>query len=57
VWLDDSALEEFEAKGYYAQKFATNNKVYDNVNVIAVNTEACYNANYYLMSNRQDPGN
>ena len=42
--------------GFYTQKFATNDKVYDDVNVIAINTEACYNGNYYLFGNRNDPG-
>ena len=58
TWLDEEALKEFEANGFYTQKFATTDgTVYDKVNVIAINTEACYNANYYLMSNRHDPGN
>jgi len=57
VWLDDAALEEFLVNGFYTQKFATNAKVYDDVNVIAINTEACYNANFYLISKRNDPGN
>ncbi len=30
--------------------------MFDHVNVIAINTEACYSANYYLISNRNDPG-
>lgn len=43
--------------GFYTTKFATTDGTkYDNVNVIAINTEACYNANYYLISNREDPG-
>ena len=49
-------MKEFIVNGFYTAKFQTNEKVYDKVNVIAINTEACYNANYYLMSNRQDPG-
>jgi len=55
-WLSEEALEEFKVNGFYTQKFATNDKVYDNVNVIAVNTEATYNANYYLIGQRSDPG-
>jgi len=57
VWLDDDALEEFKVNGFYTQKYATNDKVYDKVNVIAINTEATYNANFYLISDRSDPGN
>jgi len=53
VWLDEDALKEFLVNGFYTQKFATTDgTVYDNVNVIAINTEACYSANYYLISNR-----
>lgn len=39
------------------EKFATNDKVYDKVNVLAVNTEATYAANFYLIGTRYDPGN
>lgn len=53
VWLDEAALQEFLVNGFYTQKFSTTDgTVYDKVNVIAVNTEACYNANFYLMGNR-----
>jgi len=31
-------------------------KTHDNVKVIAINTEACYNANFYLFDTRDDPG-
>lgn len=51
-WLSPSALEEFKVNGFYTQKFATNDKVYENVNVIAVNTEAAYTANFYLVGTR-----
>ena len=49
-------MEEFKVNGFYTQKFATNEKVYDKVNVVAINTEAAYAANYYLIGTRQDPG-
>jgi len=56
-WLDEEALADFSKMGFYTTKLSTSNGTkYDNVNVIAINTEACYNANYYLMSNREDPG-
>jgi hypothetical protein len=56
-YIDEDALAEFKEKGFYTTKFSTTDGTkYDNVNVIAINTEACYNANYYLMSNREDPG-
>lgn len=56
-WLGEESLADFEKMGFYTAKFSTTDGTkYDNVNVIAINTEACYNANYYLMSNREDPG-
>jgi len=56
-YLDEDALKDFSKNGFYTTKFkTTDGTVYDNVNVIAINTEACYNANYYLISNREDPG-
>jgi hypothetical protein len=43
--------------GFYSQKLKTSDgTVYDKVRVIAVNTEACYNANFFLMKLRDDPG-
>jgi len=55
--LSEEALEELSVNGFYIDKFATKTKVYDKVNVIAVNTQATYNANYYLIGQRYDPGN
>jgi hypothetical protein len=31
--------------------------VYENTKVIAVNTMPAYNANFYLLAQRDDPGN
>ena len=43
--------------GFYSQKLKTTDGTeYDKVRVIAVNTEACYNANFFLMKLRDDPG-
>jgi 3',5'-cyclic AMP phosphodiesterase CpdA len=56
-YIDADALAEFEKNGFYTTKFSTTDGTkYENVNIIAINTEACYNANYYLISNREDPG-
>jgi len=56
-WLDEDSISDFQKMGFYTAKFSTTDGTqYDNVNVIAINTEACYNANYYLFSNREDPG-
>lgn len=56
-YLSEEALEQFRVNGFYSEQFhTTDGKVWDNVRVIAVNTEACYNMNFFLMSNRNDPG-
>lgn len=56
-WLTDEALAELNLNGYYIEKFATNEKVYEKVNVLAVNTMPAYANNLYLIGERQDPGN
>ena len=51
AWLSEEAVNEFLINGYYSDVFKTSDgTIYPNVRVIAVNTEACYNANFYLMS-------
>lgn len=57
VWLTEDAQKQFAVNGFYSQKLKTSDgTVYDKVRVIAVNTEACYNANFFLMKLRDDPG-
>jgi hypothetical protein len=47
----------YAKQGYYHQILKLKNgTVYSNVHVIAVNTEPCYNMNFYLISQRNDPG-
>lgn len=56
-YLTPEAQEEFSRHGFYSQKLnSTDGTHYSNVRVIAVNTEACYSANYFLMKLRDDPG-
>ncbi|CDW86227.1 ser thr protein phosphatase family protein [Stylonychia lemnae] len=58
IWLEDQAKEQFQKTGYYAQKLKLKSgKIYNNSNVIMLNTEACYNVNFYIWSYRNDPGN
>ena len=57
VWLTDDAQKQFAINGFYSQKLKTSDGIfYDKVRIIAINTEACYNCNYFLMKLRDDPG-
>lgn len=57
AFLSEEAIAEFSINGYYSDVLRTSNgTVYPHVRVIAVNTEACYNSNYFNMGNRNDPG-
>lgn len=54
-YFDEEAKTVYAKHGYYSQRLRTKNsdgtmKDVDGVNVIAVNTEACYNMNFYLLS-------
>lgn len=52
------SLEQFTKYGYYDEPLKlSNGKVYEKVRVIGLNTQACYYWNYYLISQRNDPGN
>jgi len=56
-WLDEDAQKEYAVHGYYSQPLKTSDgTVFPKVRVVAVNTEACYNMNFYLMKLRDDPG-
>lgn len=56
-WLDDEAHASFAKHGYYIASFKTRDgTVSDKVKVIGLNTQACYTMNFYLMSERNDPG-
>ena len=56
-WFTEESLAEFSKNGFYTQRFKTSDgHVHDNVRVIAINTEACYYLNLYLLAEMSDPG-
>ena len=56
-WLDEGAKQQYAKAGYYTQKLKLKNgTVFDKVNVVAVNTQPCYQFNFYLWNERDDPG-
>lgn len=56
-WLDADAQEMYKKAGYYTQKLKLKDgTVFDKVNIVAINTQPCYNFNFYLWSQRDDPG-
>ncbi|CDW73147.1 saposin b domain-containing protein [Stylonychia lemnae] len=57
AWLDTQALIKFKAKGYYKMNLKFKNGTIDtHTYVIALNTQACYIANFKLFTQRKDPG-
>ena len=57
-WFTEESMEEFVRNGFYTQQFVTSDgRVIDNVRIVAVNTEACYYYNLYLLTEMSDPGN
>lgn len=55
-WLSEAAQEQFAVNGFYSEVFRTSDGTeHPNVRVIAINTETCYNFNFYLMKFRDDP--
>jgi len=61
-YFDEQSAAEYAKAGYYTQKLRTFNSTtntttyYNKTNLVAVNTQACYSMNFYLMSQRDDPG-
>lgn len=56
-WLTPDAQEQFAVNGFYSMPLTTSDgTLHEKVRVIAVNTEACYNFNFFLMKLRDDPG-
>lgn len=56
-WFDEEAHASFSKHGYYIAPFKTRDgNESDRVKVIGLNTQACYTMNFYLMSERNDPG-
>lgn len=57
IYLDEDSVEQFTKNGCYVQTMKTSaGETLDNVKVIAINSEASYSSNFYLISNRNDPG-
>lgn len=55
--MTPEAQKQFAVNGFYSQRLKTSDgTVHDKVRIVAVNTEACYNANFFLMKYRNDPG-
>ncbi|CDW80649.1 saposin b domain-containing protein [Stylonychia lemnae] len=56
-WLDENAQQQYAKAGYYTQKLKLKNgTVFDKVNVVAINSQPCYQFNFYLWNERDDPG-
>lgn len=56
-YLDADAQAVYAKAGYYTQKLKLSDGTsLPKVNIVAVNTQPCYNLNYYLWSTRNDPG-
>ena len=56
-WFTDESMAEFLQNGFYSQPFkTTDGRVHDNVRVLAINTEACYYYNLFLLAEMSDPG-
>ena len=54
-YFDAEAKSIYSKHGYYSQPLRTKNpdgtlKTIDGVNIVVVNTQACYNMNFYLLS-------
>ena len=50
-------MKTFLKGGYYTTRMKTRDgQVHNNVNIVAINTQACYHWNYDLFANRNDPG-
>lgn len=57
-WFTEESKAEFLRNGFYSQEFVTSGgRKHDKVRVVALNTEACYYYNLYLMAEMGDPGN
>ncbi len=55
-FLEPQARQSFAEVGYYVQKLKINGHTYDKVNILAVNSQPCYVMNFYLWTQRNDPG-
>jgi sphingomyelin phosphodiesterase len=57
VWLDENSIEQFMKNGCYVQSVKLSDGTdMPKVKVVAINSEASYNFNFFLITNRNDPG-
>jgi len=56
-WMTPEANEEYKRLGFYTEKIVMKDGTETKTNLIAMNTQSCYIFNFYLMSQRNDPGN
>jgi hypothetical protein len=56
-FLDEDAQNEYKNAGYYSQNLKLRDgTVLDKVRVLGVNSQSCYNSNFAMWSERNDPG-
>lgn len=56
--MDEESLKKFSEFGYYSAPLKlADGTVLNTTRIIGLNTNACYNLNYYLVRTINDPGN
>ena len=56
-YLDEEAQKVYAKQGYYTQKLKLKDgRVFEKYNIVAINSQPCYEFNWYLWSQRDDPG-
>jgi len=56
LFEDAEAKKLYSENGYYKKKLVIGGKKYDKVNIVGLNTQACYMLNWLLWKTRNDPG-
>mmetsp|Transcript_33587 Transcript_33587/g.24240 ORF Transcript_33587/g.24240 Transcript_33587/m.24240 type:complete len:384 (-) Transcript_33587:78-1229(-) len=58
-WLDDEAIEKFGEYGFYSTtlKLSDGSEPIPGSKVIALNTQTCNDQNWFILGQRNDPGN
>ena len=56
-WLDSEDIKVFNKYGYYSKPLKLKDgREFPNTKVIALNTNACYFYNVYILKSKYDPG-
>lgn len=56
-YLDEGAMKQYGKAGCYTQTLKLKNgTTYDNVKIVALNSQPAYQFNFYLWGERDDPG-